>query len=144
MVLGGETIREIQNATGAKINVFPPSGADHEREIDLVGSRQAIDAAERAIRGKVDALREKNDARAAGRGARDGVNDRPPVQGDTAVYNNTAAGAPMAAGAAPGTDPYAAWGGYQNYVAMWYAAMANQQQQTGQAPPGGQNRPGAS
>lgn len=35
---------------------------------------------------------------------------------------------------APGTesgnpDPYAAWGGYQNYAAMWYAAIAQQQQQ---------------
>lgn len=34
---------------------------------------------------------------------------------------------------APGTDgsadPYAPWGGYQNYVAMWYAALAQQGQQ---------------
>lgn len=26
------------------------------------------------------------------------------------------------------TNPYAAYGGYQNYVAWWYAAMAAQQQ----------------
>jgi len=40
------------------------------------------------------------------------------------------AGAPEAAGAG---DPYAAYGGYQAYLAMWYAAFANQQ--GGQGPP---------
>ena len=40
----------------------------------------------------------------------------------------------------PGTetgnaDPYAAWGGYQNYAAMWYAALAQQQQQQQQQQP---------
>jgi len=34
-----------------------------------------------------------------------------------------------------GVDPYAAYGGYQNYVAMWYAAMAQQQQGQGQGEP---------
>ena len=35
-----------------------------------------------------------------------------------------------------GADIYAAYGGYQNYVAMWYAAMAQQQQQSqGQGEP---------
>ena len=38
----------------------------------------------------------------------------------------TQAAAPVGA---DGVDPYAAYGGYQNYVAMWYAAMAQQQQQ---------------
>jgi far upstream element-binding protein len=34
-------------------------------------------------------------------------------------------------------DPYAAYGGYQNYIALWYASMAQQgQQPPGQAPPG--------
>lgn len=33
----------------------------------------------------------------------------------------------------PSADPYAAYGGYQNYMAMWYAALANQQ---GGMPPG--------
>lgn len=40
-------------------------------------------------------------------------------------------------------DPYAAYGGYNNYVAMWYAAMAQpNQQQPGQGPPGEQRPPG--
>ena len=39
----------------------------------------------------------------------------------------------QAAGATGEADPYAAWGGYQNYAAMWYAALA-QQQQSGQTP----------
>jgi far upstream element-binding protein len=44
---GGETIKDIQSTTGCKINVSPKSGPDEiEREIGLVGSRDAIDAAE--------------------------------------------------------------------------------------------------
>lgn len=45
-----------------------------------------------------------------------------------------------AAPAAPagGADPYAAYGGYQNYAAMWYAALAAQQQ--GGQPPQGEQR----
>jgi far upstream element-binding protein len=41
-----------------------------------------------------------------------------------------------------GADPYAAYGGYQNYVNMWYAALGQQQQQQGGMgqPPG---QPGA-
>ena len=34
---------------------------------------------------------------------------------------NQTAGTP-----AQGDDPYAAWGGYQNFLAMWYAAAAKQ------------------
>lgn len=34
-------------------------------------------------------------------------------------------------------DPYAPYGGYQNYVALWYAsAQANQGQAQNQGPPG--------
>lgn len=33
---------------------------------------------------------------------------------------------------ASAADPFAAYGGYQNYMAMWYAAVANQ---PGQGPP---------
>ena len=36
-------------------------------------------------------------------------------------------------------DPYAPYGGYQAYVAMWYASMA---QQGGQQPPPGHGPPG--
>ena len=54
---GGETIKEMQATTGCKINVSPSSGAGEvEREIGLVGSRDAIAAAKRAIEDKVDAV----------------------------------------------------------------------------------------
>jgi far upstream element-binding protein len=46
----------MQNSTGCKINVSPASGRDIEREIGLVGTRQAIDLAKRAIMEKVDAV----------------------------------------------------------------------------------------
>jgi far upstream element-binding protein len=54
--IGGESIKEMQNSTGCKINVSPASGRDIEREIGLVGTRQAIDLAKRAIMEKVDAV----------------------------------------------------------------------------------------
>ena len=53
---GGETIREMQNNTGCKINVSQSSGpGEVEREIGLVGSRDAIARAKQAIEEKVDA-----------------------------------------------------------------------------------------
>ena len=53
---GGETIKDMQNQTGCKINVSPASGRDVEREIGLIGTRHAIEAAKRAILSKVDAV----------------------------------------------------------------------------------------
>lgn len=54
---GGETIREMQNTTGCKINVTHTSGpGEVEREIGLVGSRDAINRAKHAIEDKVDAV----------------------------------------------------------------------------------------
>jgi far upstream element-binding protein len=53
---GGESIRDMQNSTGCKINVLMASGANIEREIGLVGNRQAIEAAKRAIQDKVYSL----------------------------------------------------------------------------------------
>ena len=50
---GGETIKDMQNSTGCKINVSTPSGADISREIGLIGTRQAIESAKRAIWDKV-------------------------------------------------------------------------------------------
>ena len=35
---------------------------------------------------------------------------------------------PAAPPSAEAADPYAVYGGYQNYLQMWYAAMAAQQQ----------------
>ena len=46
----------MQSTTGCKINVSQPSGADVQREIGLVGSQGAIDAAKRFIMEKVDAV----------------------------------------------------------------------------------------
>lgn len=52
----GESIRDMQNQTGCKINVSPDNGRGVEREIGLVGTRQAVEAAKRAIMEKVDAV----------------------------------------------------------------------------------------
>jgi hypothetical protein len=53
---GGETIKEIQSTTGCKINVSSKQPGETDREIGLVGSRDAIAAAKRAIEEKVDAV----------------------------------------------------------------------------------------
>lgn len=54
---GGETIREMQNVTGCKINVNPSSGpGEVEREIGLVGTRDSIVKAKRAIEDKVETV----------------------------------------------------------------------------------------
>ena len=55
-MVGGETIKQMQNDTGCKINVSPASGRDIQREIGLIGSRGAIESAKRAIMAKVDAV----------------------------------------------------------------------------------------
>lgn len=150
---GGETIKQMQSETGCKINVSQASGADIEREIGLVGTRQAIDDAKQAIWDKVDQVvsytlslcqtctnprqKEKNNSRRQDRGGQDNYSQQQQPQqsfGQAAPQGQTpapAAGAP-ANGAA---DPYAIYGGYQNYLAMWYASFAQQQQQGG-APPG--------
>jgi far upstream element-binding protein len=53
---GGEAIREMQSNTGCKINVSQSSGpGETEREIGLVGSRDAINRAKQAIEEKVEA-----------------------------------------------------------------------------------------
>ncbi|KAL6244929.1 hypothetical protein RBB50_008457 [Rhinocladiella similis] len=130
---GGESIRDMQNQTGCKINVSPASGRDVEREIGLVGSRHAIDAAKRAIMDKVDTVR----ARSQARESRDEYTDhytsqqQPTYPPPGAPAPAQPAAPPPAAGAAGAADPYAAYGGYQNYLQMWYAAMAAQQQQQG-------------
>lgn len=53
---GGETIKDIQSTTGCKINVSPKQQGETDREIGLVGSREAIAAAKRAIEDKVEAV----------------------------------------------------------------------------------------
>ncbi|KAF2281590.1 uncharacterized protein EI97DRAFT_34048 [Westerdykella ornata] len=133
---GGETIKEMQHTTGCKINVSQASGADIEREIGLVGTRQAIDDAKKAIWDKVESVAQK-DRQGGGpgrRGGRDGAGygDAYSHQQQPA-YGQAHAGAQ---GAAPAqgnvaADPYAPYGGYENYLAMWYSSLAAQQQQPG-------------
>jgi far upstream element-binding protein len=54
---GGETIKDMQNQTGCKINVSQSSGPrEVEREIGLVGTRDAIERAKIAIEEKVEAV----------------------------------------------------------------------------------------
>ncbi|KAL7624488.1 hypothetical protein AAE478_006053 [Parahypoxylon ruwenzoriense] len=136
---GGETIREMQNTTGCKINVSQSTGpGEVEREIGLVGSRDAITRAKRAIEDKVEAVRQKNNGGGgnashggnAGRGGRnqrrDWDNPNYTPQGSSTQPSATdgqQATAPTGAG-----DPYAMYGGYNQYVALWYQALAQQQQ----------------
>jgi far upstream element-binding protein len=137
MIIGksGETIREMQATTGCKINVSQGRGGPGEtdREINLTGTRQAVEAARAAIMEKVDAVvcfpstyvrcstdtlqREKGSSR-----GRDG--DRYASSGFGQNAGSAASGAPTDSNAAA-VDPYAQWGGYQNYVAMWYSALAS-------------------
>jgi far upstream element-binding protein len=139
---GGETIKSMQSETGCKINVSQASGADIEREIGLVGTRQAIDDAKRAIWEKVDQVREKNNSRRRDNGNQDNgySHQQTPSYGQSAppAQQPQAAAPAAAAGAAGAADPYAVYGGYQNYLAMWYASIAQQQQggQGAQGPPG--------
>lgn len=154
----------MQQTTGCKINVSQASGADIEREIGLVGTPQAIADAKQAIWDKVDSVvselspgqkpstndsqKEKNGSgygnrRGGGGGGagRDNFNDNYSQQQQQPAYGQPQGGAmPQAQGGAappadPAADPYAPYGGYQNYLAMWYSSFAQQQQQGG-APPG--------
>lgn len=121
---GGETIREMQDRTGCKINVSPASGRDIEREIGLIGTRNAIDAAKRAILEKVDAVGARS------RSQQDDTVDYERYGGQQSTAYPAAGVAPAqpAGQAAGGADPYAPYGGYENYARMWYAAVAAQQQ----------------
>ncbi|PSR99275.1 hypothetical protein BD289DRAFT_458646 [Coniella lustricola] len=135
---GGETIREMQNTTGCKINVSQqPQPGQSDREIELVGSRDAIERAKQAIEDKVEAVKQKSNGggggggggRGGGGGGRGHHRDYDnPSYGQSS--NNQHAGnqgvpaaqAPAVADGQP--DPYAAYGGYQNYLALWYQSYA--------------------
>lgn len=58
MIIGksGQSIKELQQQTSCKVNVNQPDGQDFERQIDLVGTRAAIEAAKMAIYDKVDTV----------------------------------------------------------------------------------------
>lgn len=146
---GGETIKEMQNTTGCKINVSQNNERDGRREIGLIGSRQAIDAAKRNIYDKVDQVRAKNAANQAGAGGRNDHYDgsgysQPQQQYGQQQYGQPQQGmmtgaqqrtATAAAGQTdPNADPYAPYGGYQNYLMLWQLAQAQQGQG---APPAG-------
>ncbi|KAL8933755.1 MAG: hypothetical protein Q9216_006222 [Gyalolechia sp. 2 TL-2023] len=143
---GGETIKDMQQSTGCKINVSQPNGRDIERDIGLVGSRGAIEAAKRAIMEKVHAVGEKNrPSQQNFRDQRDQRDDRfenrndqyPQTQPSYSQPQNTQ---PQGQAATGDADPYAAYGGYQNYVALWYQSLQAQgqgQQQPGQQGPAG-------
>ncbi|KAF2862568.1 hypothetical protein K470DRAFT_255860 [Piedraia hortae CBS 480.64] len=139
---GGETIKELQRTSGCKINVHQPSRPDVTRRIDLSGSTRSMEEAERTIWEKVETVQQRDAA--AGRGGnRDSKLEGPPSlpqppQASTAVYGQQYAAPvpsttnPMTAFQLPMTQPgtdmqaqpdqYAAW-------ALWYAHLANQQQQ---------------
>ena len=168
---GGETIKDMQSTTGCKINVSPPNGRDIRREIGLVGSRQAIESAKRAIDDKVRAVvrithpshsvyntdlkqREKNGGPFREE-SQQPYNDRysssqqPSFQQNQQMPSFPAPNqAPSQApsdgqGAGGAADPYAIYGGYQNYAAMWYAHIAQQGGQQGQPPGTDQKPPGS-
>lgn len=143
--LGGETIKEMQNQSQCKINVSQPSGPDIQRHIELIGTRQACEHAKRLIWEKVNAVvsfappyshccsflmyfqREKQGGTTRADYEYDAHAN--PYAQHAAPAMPPPVGMPPAGppAAPPGGDPYAAYGGYQNYVAMWYA-YANQAQ----------------
>ncbi|KAJ5038070.1 uncharacterized protein L3040_006941 [Drepanopeziza brunnea f. sp. 'multigermtubi'] len=138
---GGETIKEIQSTTGCKINVSPKQPGETDREIGLVGSRDAIAAAKRAIEEKVDAVAAKSGRGGGGGGGgrqNDYGGDRYQQQSYSQPQSQSAQTASQGTPAPGGDDPYAAYGGYNNYVALWYQALA---QQGGQQPPGDPSKP---
>ncbi|XWW93329.1 hypothetical protein V2A60_001262 [Cordyceps javanica] len=138
---GGETIREIQSQAECKINVAPSSGpGEVQREISLIGAPESIERAKQLIDEKVEAMKQKN-AGGGGRGGRDrhdgggrgGHHDR--GHGDRGGGNNysqaSSTNAPPQGASGDASDPYAQYGGYQNYVALWYQSLMYQQQQQG-------------
>lgn len=146
---GGETIKDMQQTTGCKINVSQPNGRDVERDIGLVGSRGAIEAAKRAIMEKVHAVGEKNrPSQQNFRDQRDQRDDRFDNRNDQYAqpqpsYAQPQNTQPQAQAATGDADPYAAYGGYQNYVALWYQSLQAQGQGQGQQQPGQQGPPGS-
>ncbi|TDZ38493.1 Far upstream element-binding protein 2 [Colletotrichum spinosum] len=151
---GGETIRDMQNGTGCKINVAQSSGpGEVQREIALIGSRESIERAKQAIEEKVDAVKNSgggHDRGGGGRGRQNHDFDRSYSQQGSNPQASGSANPPAAQApvGADGADPYAQYGGYQNYLALWYQSLVYQQQQGGAGAqpgqPGAQPPPGSS
>ena len=160
----------MQSTTGCKINVSPPTVQDFEREIGLVGSRDSIERAKHAIMEKVHAVvrplilftfsdtnqssnlllqQEKNSGRGRTSDHQNQYNNGPPYSQPQQQYQQPYGhqqnpqqqqqqpGGPSGGGA----DPYAAYGGYENYVALWYSSYQAQNQ--GQQNPPTQGPPGS-
>ncbi|OJD27219.1 hypothetical protein ACJ73_01384 [Blastomyces percursus] len=152
---GGDTIKEMQAISGCRINIQSPVGRDADREVTFVGSRGAIEEAKRMITEKIDSAEYKSrsqqpqrrDDSYGDRYARSQQRQAHPHYQDYRDQNRQATQPPTQqppSQSGGGEDPYAQWGGYQNYVAWWYAAMQQQaqQQQGAQAPPGQSEPPG--
>ncbi|KAI5285205.1 hypothetical protein KEM52_002545 [Ascosphaera acerosa] len=111
---GGETIREIQNIAQCRVNIHQTDKRAVDRQVDLIGLPPAIEVAKTIIQEKVDSvpqqLPSQNPSQAPGQA-------QAPPQGQPQGVDGANGG-----GAA---DPYAAFGGYQNYVAMWYSACSS-------------------
>ncbi|KAI1922078.1 hypothetical protein LOZ66_003869 [Ophidiomyces ophidiicola] len=129
---GGDTIKEMQNLTGCKVNILPAVGRDTDREVIMIGSRQAIDSMKRSIMEKIDSYKTRTHSRRD-----DGYGDRS-SQSQARGYSQEQSRSSQPGQSSTSTstptvgsetvDPYAIYGGYENYVAMWYAALAQQQQ----------------
>ncbi|KIW06381.1 uncharacterized protein PV09_02835 [Verruconis gallopava] len=115
---GGETIKQMQNDTGCKINVQQAQGQDIERPIELVGDYAAIARAKATIWDKVEQVKEKN-----GGGRSQSQTDQ--QFGSNAFAQQQPYGQqpygqqPATAQAAPTADPYAPYGGYEAYTRLW-------------------------
>ncbi|KAI9664348.1 MAG: hypothetical protein M1831_002281 [Alyxoria varia] len=123
---GGETIKDMQSTSGAKINVSPPAGADIERHIEVIGTHAQIDNAKRLIWDKVQTVRINNAKREKQGGFTRGNDYPPPTPSTYGSYPPAPAPAPAPA-PYPGhshppphhyappphheNDPYAAYGG---------------------------------
>ena len=143
---GGETIKQMQQDTGCKINVQQASGRDIERPIELVGDYGAIERAKAAIYQKVEQVvssfpchscvganntqREKN----SGGGGRPPRNDQQQYGGNPYAQQPSYGQQGAPAQAAPSADPYAQYGGYEAYTALWAQYMQSQAANGGQQP----------
>ncbi|KAL9060605.1 MAG: hypothetical protein Q9162_000556 [Coniocarpon cinnabarinum] len=126
---GGETIKDMQNVSGCKVNVSQPQGADIERSIELIGSRPAIEHARRLINEKVVAVRDKQGGGSGGSGggggggSRGGQNPPPPSSYGYGSSSMPGYSQPMPSMPLPhqgdNADPYARFGGAQNYWSLW-------------------------
>lgn len=159
----------MQSTTGCKINVSPATGQDFEREIGLVGSRDSIERAKYAIMEKVHAVvcllilltslnsnhpsnsfpqQEKNSGRGRASDHQNQYNNTPPFSQPQQQYQQQQPYGQQqnphqqqSGGPGGGADPYAAYGGYENYVALWYSSYQAQNQ--GQQNPQAQGPPGS-